>query len=106
MGKKYRFIKSMPFVEAFGSLDPELYLFSMHTLVATQHLHSMVRVRSVLCSLGRPTYNDIREVFVCLVRHSFQPLGIDSKKSQKLERLTAMMFNRTSNSTSINKTRR
>ena len=55
MGKKYRFIKSMPFVEAFGSLDPELYLFSMHTLVATQHLHSMVRVRSVLGSLGRPT---------------------------------------------------
>ena len=51
-------------------------------------------------------YEDVTETFVYLARHPFQLLNLDDDHFQKIERLTVILYDKTSPLNSVNKTRR
>jgi hypothetical protein len=55
---------------------------------------------------GLQAYDDVTEVFVDLVKRPFQQLDVNSPQFQKLERLTVIMYDKTSHLSSINQKRK
>ena len=51
-------------------------------------------------------YKDVTDTFVHLVSHPFQILNADSEQFHEIERLTVILYDKTSASSSVNETRR
>ena len=98
------FTTSTPSVQAWESHNHEHYLFSTHFQGATQFLPSTARERS---RFGRPgrAYGDVTETFVYLAGHPFQLLDADDHHFLKLERLTVILYDKTSHLSSVNEAR-
>ena len=81
----------MPFVRVWESQSHKPYLSYTHIRVATRHQHFMARERSQSGRLGKCT---------------MMPQKHDSEHFQVLERLTVVLYDKSSPSNSINETRR
>ena len=51
-------------------------------------------------------YDDVTEIFVHLAKHPFQLLDVDCQEFQKLERLTVILYDKSSPVSSINQARK
>jgi len=51
-------------------------------------------------------YDDATEIFVHLAKHPFQLLDVECQQFQKLERLTVILYDKSSPLSSINQTRK
>ena len=93
----------MPSVQAWESQNHEHCLYCMHFQVATSAFNGKGK-KSVWQALH--VYEDITETFVYLASHPFQLLDVDDDHFKKIERLTVIVYDKTSPLRSINDTRR
>ena len=91
-------------MQALETHSHEHYLFFMHFRVVTQPLPSVGRARSPFGKLGRLTKKS--NTFVYLALNPFQILSLDDDHFSQLERLTVVLYDKTSPWTSVNEARR
>ena len=92
----------MPSVQAWESQDQECCQHFMLSLVATQHQGQRQEIRVE----GLAGLWEIRETFEYLACHSFELLYVNSAHFEMIERLTVILYDKSSPLSSVNQTRK
>ena len=105
MGKKYRFYHINHICKSLG--EPRSQALPMF------HAYSGCDTTSAFNGKGKKSawrawqaYDDVTETFVHLAKSPFQLLDVDSQQFQKLERLTVILYDKSSPESSINQARK
>ncbi|KAJ8353418.1 hypothetical protein SKAU_G00209850 [Synaphobranchus kaupii] len=105
MGRKYRFYHINNMCRSLG--EPKSRALPMF------HAYSGCDTTSAFNGKGKKSawrawqaYDDATETFVYLAKHPFQPLDVDCPQFQKLERLTVILYDKSSPLNSINQKRK
>ena len=105
MGKKYRFYHINNICRSLGEAKSRALLMF--------HAYSGCDTTSAFNGKGKKltwralqAYADATEVFVYLAKHPFQQLDVDCQQFQKLERLTVIVYDKSSPLCSINQVRK
>ena len=88
------------------SHDPTQFQFFMLFRVAILPLPLMEKARSLSAKPGWQAYEEVTETLVYLAFHPFQKLYQETESFQKLERLTVVLYDKTSSINSVNEVRR
>lgn len=105
MGKKYRYYHINAICRNLGE--------SKSRALPVFHAYSGCDTTSAFSGKGKKSawhawqvYDDVTETFVYLAKHPFEFLDINSEHFQRLERLTIILYDKSSSVTSINETRK
>ena len=101
MGRKNRFYHINTICASFGEPQSRLLQYFMLFLVSAFNGKGKKSVWQAW-----QINKEVTETFMYLVCHPFQQLDLDDDHFQKLERLTVILYDKTSNLTCINGTRR
>ena len=105
MGKNYRFYHINAICASLGEQQSRaLPVFHSFSGCDTTSAFRGKRKKSVWQAWQ--AYKDVTDTFVYLASHPFQRLDVDADPFQRLERLTVVLYDRTSHLSTVNETRR